>query len=357
MVNFINDKASIFNLNPLEIKIIGKFGILLEEGEECCLLLHYENNPNIILNFSECDIINMIATPICFADIKNCCIKNIKIFYSKRYFIDDLNKEYYLLKMDNVILDNCFIMGKIRTNLPTLITCININNSKINNVNIDISITPQNYNPDVEQGDYKIYGIKSLINDYIYDTIHSYIYNSTLKIEFETENENNFTASVYGISGKGIDCIGDTFEIKGNEAFGGCNGGLYNSCTFISKGIQNGYGFYCNEKLLCSNCTFKGYVLSQEGKGVGIYGGNNSNLLLNNIFCPEENKIDYHQTNSMKILSEGKGFYTGIFYEPPALDGNEMLTYTDFVPNKIMMQSQYDEITPVSNILYTLTEG
>lgn len=318
--------------NASELQIIGTFGVnstvtAIDDTSYSMVC----RTADITLDFSECDTIQ--AGNSSFAYFEDCCVRNLRVHYPERT-TSESSVIFRLISGRNAVLENCHISGNLTGADVSLnvIWCYDLSDSRMIHCNADFS------------SGYALTGI-SAVSD-------SYISNCAVFVTGTDEE------SAYGVSASDSHCIGSSFKAVGENAFAGNIGGNFTECTFKALGETNGYGFRVTGNLNALDCIFAGYTKDTEnGSGIGISGNLHSKVLLQGISCPSDSLIGYVQTGSMQIANGGEGFYTGDFYIAPVLPAaNTVLTYTDFVPNRIMTQAEYDEITPVSNTLYTLTE-
>ncbi len=319
--------------NASELKIIGTFGVnstvtAIDDTSYSMVC----RTADITLDFSECDIIQ--AGNSSFAYFEGCCVRNLRVHYPERT-TSESSVIFRLISGRNAILENCFVSGSLtgEDTALNIVWCYDISNCHLIRCDVDFS------------SGYALTGISAVSDSQI----------SACAVSVTGTDEE----SVYGVTALNCHCIGSSFKATGENAFAGNIEGNFTECTFTALGNTTGYGFRVTGALNASNCTFKGYTKNTEnGEGIGISGNTHAKILLQGISCPSDTVLSYAQTGAMQIAEGGQGFYTGDFYTPPVLPAaNTVLTYTDFVPTKIMAQAEYDTITPIPNTLYTLTEG
>lgn len=315
------------------LKIIGNFGINDEttEFESIPYSMIYENTTDfqVILDFSECSMIE--AKPRSFAFFRNCHIKGLSVRYNENR-LDDISDMNVLFGI-NAVFEDCHIYGSASGN-EAFVKCYNLDSSRL--IKCEANFSSEN----------SLWGIMTAGDD-------------TIISECSIEVTGTATNPVYGISASDHHCSGSKFKAVGYTAQGGSAGGNYSECLFEGYGEVNGYGFKVtiSNDFHASNCTFRGYTRDEyTGNGYGLYGDKVSNILLQGINCSKKIAVGYDQTGSM-VFNEGSGFYTGDFYEPPELPKSEtIVTYTDFLPTRVMTQAEYDALESYGdNTLYVLT--
>lgn len=316
------------------LKVIGEFGVndtvSRYMGTAYSMIYRNEDSSPVTLDFSDCDVIS--AQNNSFAYFSGCHIKNLTLTYSDLTSTGD-TVALKIISGSNCEIENSHISGDFSGTSATSVSCYDVSNSRLIHCKADFS------------SENALWGIRAS---------SSFISDCDIKVTGLASE------TVCGVSALTSNGISSCFEAVGTIAYGGQSGGNsgnYSECTFIGKGSESGYGFYVNNTLNASDCSFRGYTQDSENYvGYGISGNSAAKVFLHGITCPEINVSGYSQTGSM-VFDSGQGFYTGSFYVSPVLpEAATILTYTDFSPTSILTQAQYDAIaSPAANVLYIIT--
>ena len=294
------------NINT--IAVIGTFGIddtTEDTGSYSTIVsLWIDNSENktVTLDFSRCDEIQF-AKSNDFALFQNCTIKGLRMSVASTL---ERNPDYIncLIQMENSVLKNCKISGVIDGEISLFYRVVQMLESADKVIDTTVNVTFQ---------ENEIVGIYTSGQNHI----------------------DNTAVSVTGKKATGIHAISSYLS----------------GCTICATADENGKGLDISTDCFAVNCDFTGYTKNTaDFHGCGIYSTGAVKVYLNGIRSVANPPTLYSCTNSMRLADGSTGFYTGIFN--PAVSVPDTVATNQ--PIRQVTQAEYDALTPITGVIYTI---